>query len=261
MKKRTGILAVLLMAAGCTKPDSALKEMKIHLDTEAGAPMIRWEKLEEGDVSYQIVMRTVSGKDGGAAGNRIGEETVSYESYSGMNWIARYADQNDYYGPMQYQVTASINNTSAYQGYSDIFMIQEYFPSEKEKTIDADTVCGITYSGTGETKEQNFIFDIREEDGTYILMADFSDEEKRHEINKEVSEDVLQEIRRYVENGKIVRRVPADPELVILDGSEERFQVYWNEETDMEKNWYEFLPADSDTDALKAYLIHISKEE
>ena len=259
MKKRNGIAAVVMMLAGCTKPNTTLKPLVIETDSAAHAPVIRWEKPEEGDVQYKIVMQAVSGKDGGAAVDRIGEETITYESYSGMKWIAWYAQENDYYGPMRYQVTALISDTAVCQGYSDIFVIKDYFPAEKVKQIDAETINGFCYSGSGESMEHNFIFDIREEDGKYILTADYTDAEDRHEIEKEITEEQFQELRRYAANGTVVRRTAEDPEWVKLDGSEERFQISWNEETELEKNWYEWIPEQSETEAVKTYLKEISR--
>ena len=260
MKKRNGIAAVMMMLAGCANPGKELKPLKIETDTAAHSPYIRWEKPEEGDMEYEIVMQAVSGKDAGAAVDRIGEETISYESYSGMKWIAWYAQENDYYGPMRYQVTAVADGTAVCQGYSDIFLIGDYFPAEKEKQIDAETINGFCYSGSGESMEHNFLFDIREEDGKYILNADYTDEEDRHEIEKEITEAEFQELRRFAASGTIVRRRAEDPEWVMLDGSEERFQVYWNGETEIEKNWYEWVPEESQKEAVKTYLKGISRE-
>ena len=259
MKKRNGIAALMMILAGCTKGNTTLKPLKIETDPASHTPYIHWEKPEEGDVQYQIVIQAVSGKDAGAAADRIAEETISYESYSGMKWIAWYAQEKDYYGPIRYQVTAVVNDAAAYQGYSDIVMIQDYFPAETEKQIDAETINGFCYSGSGESMEHNFLFDIRKEDGKYILTADYTDSEDRHEIEKEITEEDFQELRRYAANGTIVRRTAEDPEWVMLDGSEERFQVYWNEETEVEKDWYEWIPAQSDKEPLITYLKGISR--
>ncbi len=259
----TGMLAFLSAGcAGSAKPVS-LEPMDIQLKTENYRPEIVWERPEGEDVHYDVMIHTVSGSDGGKAGMIMYVIPVDYEYFSGRDYVAYYAQENDYYGPMQYQVTAYRGEKAFAQGTSDIFMAQDYFPAETEiiigQDVDPEDINTFMYSGSGTYAESSFSFSVTTENQTAVLNADYYDETGNHTTEKELREEEYAVLKQYLEHGTISRIQAEDPEMEVLDGSRESMRVFWNGMSRLQKDWYEFIAAEGERQDLIDYLYEISK--
>ena len=261
MKRFTVLMAAaVLTLCGCGPKPVELNPLDIDLYTEAESPFIRWQKPEGESLYYQIVLQGISGKDGGRDVTLIGLETVEEPSYSGINRIAWYAQEHDYYGWMRYQVTAVDGEKSIAQGVSESFLIADYYPSEKELKPDLDQMTYVSYSGSGEQAEDNFSFFVTKEESGWELYANYINEDGNHDIKEAVTESQIKELKELLAEGTVVRRTVSDPDLVMLDGSETSWQLNWEGSPKM-IGWYDYLPASGKEMVLDQWFRETGKEK
>ena len=74
--------------------------------------------------------------------------------------------------------------------------------------------------------------------------GEFYDENGPHTADRTVDAEVFEQAKSYLEGGRIVRKTVEDPEMIMLDGSESGYQLWWNGMSELERSRYEFLPAE-----------------
>ncbi|MBQ1438674.1 MAG: hypothetical protein IIZ10_03215 [Solobacterium sp.] len=261
------VLAVLaFFAAACagTGTNNNLKPMNIQIENEFGNALVSWEKPEGKELHYDVLIHTVSGSDGGKTGEMVCSVPTEQESFRAGDYIAWYAQEHEYYGPVAVQVTAYDGETVIAQGDSEPIMAEECLPAVKELILGEDVkpedIILISWSGTGEMREDNFHITLVKEDDEYTLDAEFYDENGPHLADRTVDEAVFEQAKRYLEGGRIVRKTMEDPEIIWLDRSESGYQLWWNDMSELERSRYEFLPADSQEWHFKEFLKEITLE-
>ncbi len=258
------VLAIFAAACGSTGTNSDLKQMNVRIEKEYGNALVSWEKPEGKELHYDVLIRTVSGSDGGKTGNMVCTVPTEQESFYAGDYIAWYAQENEYYGPMAVQVTAYDGETVIAQGDSETIMAEECFPSVKELILGEDVkpedITMISWSGTGEMIGDNFHITLLKEDDEYTLDGEFYDENGQHRAERTVEASVFEQAKNYLEGGRIVRKTVEDPEIIILDGSESGYQIWWNGMSELQRSRYEFLPAEAQEWHFKEFLKDICIE-
>ena len=247
MKKYKGcVIAITLLGLlGCGSEIRSLNEMNIVMDERYAGPYISWQPIESNDAHYEVMIRAVNGRDGGADVQLVSTETTTSASYNGLRQLAWYAQENDYYGWMQYQVTAYEKETAVGQGISEPFLVTDYYPEASQIPFDPETINGLHYWGNGDSTELIFSYSLYQEDHQFLFEAEYWEEGNRIEIDTEVSEDIFEQIKPFLK-GTLQKRHVDDPELVILDGSEEQITLNRENQSELEKSWYEFIPEDKE---------------
>ena len=263
MKKPVlAVLAVFAAACTGTGTDNKLKPMNIRIENEYGTALVSWEKPEGKELHYDVLIHTVSGSDGGKTGDMVCNVPTEQESFRAGDYIAWYAQEHEYYGPVAVQVTAYDGETVIAQGESESFMAEECFPAVKELILGEDVkpedITMISWSGTGEMREDNFHITLLKEDDEYTLDGEFYDENGPHTADRTVDAEVFEQAKSYLEGGRIVRKTVEDPEIVWLDYSESGYQLWWNGMSELERSWYEFLPAEPQEWHFKEFLKEIT---
>ena len=258
------VLAVFAAACGSTGTKQNLKEMKITVNNSYGNPVVTWEKPEGEELHYEVLIRTVSSSDGGKTGMMMYNVPVDYETFHAGDYIAYYAQEHEYYGPLSFQVTAYDKETAVAQGTSDIILAADCFPSVKELVFGEDVkpedITMISYSGTGSMAGDNFHYTLYKEDDEYLLDAAFFDETGEHTAEHPVDAEVYEQAKAFLEGGRIVRKTVGDPEIILLDGGEEGYELYWNGMSELQRSWYEFIPAHEQEWSFRQFLTDISLE-
>ena len=262
--RKTLCLLAALFPVGCAGAKTELKPLKVEIDNTYGTAIVSWEKPEGEDLHYELLIHTLSGSDAGKAGEKIAVLTTDQESCRIADHIAYYAQEKDYYGPAAVQVTAYDGEKPAAQGESDVLMAEECLPAEKElfigEDIDPADIILLSYSGSGESRSDNFTFCLTDDGDEITLEANISDETTDLDVYETVNREVFDKALTYLEGGKLVRKYVSDPELQMLDGSEQQFTVWWNSMTEVQRSCYEFEPSEENREKLKEYLKQISLE-
>ena len=244
-------MITMMLISGCTQPKgSEPAELKINVEKGYGNAVLTWDEPEEAD-TYDILISKHSGADGGAKAERIADTTCQSGYFQPSNYLAWYGYETGYFGPVRFQVSAYAKNQLIAQGINDNLMIQDVFPPEEElffgTDVKAEDIVSLQYSGSGSSMEDNFCFSVRKDGDEVRYMADYTDVTGSHADDYEIAEEIFERILPELENGRIVRRIPDDPEIEMLDGSETYFRIEWKDETELQKSWYRFEPDEEET--------------
>ena len=176
--------------------------MNITVSNPYGNPVVTWEKPEGEELHYDVLIRTVSGADSGNTGMMMYNVPVDYETFRAGDYIAYYAQEHEYYGPLSFQVTAYDKETAVAQGTSDIILAADCFPSVKELVFGEDVkpedITMISYSGTGSMAGDNFHYTLYKEDDEYLLDADFYDETGEHTVDHPVDAEIFEQAKARI---------------------------------------------------------------
>ena len=239
MKRLVGVL--LLLLTGCGNKEN-MKTLDVTINTDYGFPNLSWTALEEKDVEYQISLY------GGT--QKFCTVTQNETAFHGKDYVAYYAQENDYYGDMKFEVSAYSDKREIAHGESEVFAAEEFFPKETELAVSEFMLDGLesfSYTGSGDSAEMNFSYSLILEEDQLLISADYYDEEnERIQVDKEAAKALLEELKPYLRNGILKRRYVMDPEIHMLDGSESSFDMRWKDMTRNERTWYRFVPEDQD---------------
>lgn len=160
-----------------------------------------------------------------------------------------YVQENDYDGNLYFRITASLDNETVLQEDSKLFATSDIIPARKEllfrTDIDPDDILSFSYSGTGDSVELIFSYGISVEDDGIIYRADFHDAKgKEHSVEKEISRDDWTALLEEITKGSMCLKHFRDPDLIMLDGSEERLTIIFSDMDPVVENLYSFIPED-----------------
>ena len=97
MKKPVlAVLAIFAAACAGTGTDNKVKPMNIQIENEYGTALVSWEKPEGTELHYDVLIRAVSGSDGGKTGDMVCNVPTEQESFLAGDYIAWYAQENEY---------------------------------------------------------------------------------------------------------------------------------------------------------------------
>ena len=171
-----------------------------------------------------------------------------------------YVQENNYDGNLCFRITASLDNQTVLQEDSEFFASSDIIPARKQllfgTDIDTNDILSFSYSGTGDSIELIFSYGVNVEDDRIIYTADFHDAKgKQHSVEKEISKDDWNALLEEITKGSMCLKHFMDPDLVILDGSEEWFTILFSDMDPASEKLYGFVPQDRDklTDMLKRF--------
>ncbi|MBQ1476980.1 MAG: hypothetical protein IIZ33_02415 [Erysipelotrichaceae bacterium] len=254
------VVTVLFSCAGHTKPgeDPASNQPEtgeetdmISLKKEYGQIFLEWPKTEGiTDPLYEVSVETSEGKEL----YRFKERS---ESVVATGYAAYAAQENDYYGEAVFHVFVRENGTVKKEYVSESFLIEDFFPKEKElifgEDLKPDDLYLISYSGNGEMASDNFNYSLSRSDEEVTYSASWIDGSGHHEVERTEDLKVWEEALGYLANMKIERRELRDPEIQMLDGKESHLSVDWMGRTGKYSYYTAVFPKE-DEEALIRYL-------
>lgn len=160
-----------------------------------------------------------------------------------------YVQENNYDGNLCFRITASLDNETVLQEDSELFASSDIIPARKEllfgQDVMADDIVSFAYSGTGDSVELIFNYSVHVDDDRIIYTADFHDQKgKEHSVEKEISKDDWTALLEEITKGSMCLKHFRDPDLIMLDGSEERLTILFSDMDPFMENLYSFIPND-----------------
>ena len=248
---------LLLLLFGAFQPAQAEgQDMEINVNTDYGNLRLGWEEIPGAD-SYRITMLDESDN-----------ELVSYtESGSGsdcLDQLAWYCQENGFPVSVRFHVQALQADTLLSEGVTDKMDPRDFFPEQEQLRWDEDVdpalVTMFSWDTSGDTAEGNNHISVYRSGREIMMSADYYDSSsKHHETEKKISEAEWQELLNLLRQGSIVRRYVSDPEISMLDGSDAKMIVRWENMSDTQERFYAFSPGESG-DALLKWLFDHSKK-
>lgn len=247
--KKWVVLFLVGFLLGCNAEKKEIKEMNVELETGYYQPLCKWEALQEEVDTYRITLQKVEGDKV----EGIATTETQYQPMGLGDQFFYYAQENNYYGPMRFKVEALQKEKVIAQGVSDSFAVTDYYPQEEEISVPWDLLTSFSYSGSGSSMEHLFDYSIRKEDGKFVYSGtDYSLEES--EFLTEITETQWEKLKNILKLGHYVRKHYSDPEIEMLDGSEQHMRLEWKNQTTIQQDMYEFVLEDDKVSVLREWL-------
>ena len=233
------------------QPETGEETDMISLKKEYGQIFLEWPRVEGiTDPLYEVAVETAEGKELYRIAGRS-------ESIAATGYAAYAAQENDYYGEAVFHVFVKENGAVKKEYVSETFLIEDFFPKQKELIIGEDLKLDdlylISYSGNGEMASDNFSYSLSRSDEEVTYSASWIDESGHHEVERTEDLKVWEEVLGYLANMKIERRELMDPEIQMLDGKESHLSVDWMGRTG-KYSYYTAVFPKADEEALIRYL-------
>ena len=226
------------------------QNMEIRVNTDYGNLRLGWDETAGAD-SYLVTML-----DGD--GNELTSYRESYGGSDALPHLAYYCQENGYPAAVSFRVQAMQEEQVLAEGRTDPLNPRDFFPEQEQLAWDEDVdpalVTKFSWDTSGDTVEANNHISVYRSDGSITLSADYYDSSsKHHRTEKKVSESDWNELLELLRQGTIARKYIADPEMIVLDGGEERMTLRWEGMSDTQERFYVFR-AGGHKDALMAWL-------
>ena len=224
--------------------------MEIRVNTDYGNLRLGWDETAGAD-SYLVTM--LDGDD---------NELTSYREFYGgsdaLPHLAYYCQEIGFPTAVSFRVQAMREEKVLAEGRTDAVNPRDFFPEQEQLAWDEDVdpalVTRFSWDTSGDTAEANNHISVYRSDGSITLSVDYYDSSrKRHQTEKKVSESDWNELLELLRQGTIARKYIADPEMIVLDGGEERLTLRWDGMSDTQERFYVFRPGEQ-KQALMAWL-------
>ena len=257
MKKAILFCAMLMiLLTGCMKsedpvvpsgvPDNGEEEnmegFVLKEDREYGILSLSW-KRESADLIARVSIMDEEGK-----------ELYVFQTYSESanvkDLLAYACQENGYHGliSVKAQLLDRTSNEVKEEYISEPIDSTEWFPVEEVLDVTGRDLAEFHWMRSRPTSyvEEPVglldSFDIYvNEDSTTFYATYYNASGKEKTIEKEWNEKDLERFSAYTKEGRVVRRVVDDPDMVLLDGpSEENMSAVYEGADIQERKWYEF---------------------
>ena len=220
--------------------------MNIDLECEHGRIRLEWEESE--GAQYRIA---VLGVDENGMEKELYENTIMSNVFYGEDLVAYSCQENGFPYRMRFLVECILNDEVQTSGRSDVFDPKDIFP-EKEiliigEDIKTEDIDGFSWTTSGPYVEANQRIDFYREGDDHVLEGYYYEDGKEIKLDRRLSEDEWIEFLAIISQGNVKRKYIMDPEIQVLDGSENYMKISWKSMSDIENRYYIFAPLDRES--------------
>lgn len=156
------------------------------------------------------------------------------------------------------KVKALKNGSTIAQGESEPMHLADLFPPKEAPQIGRDIpekdITVFEWSSNGSSTELIYNYYVSFDPEEPVYYASWFGENGNVDIETETDEEFRKAVFDLVVRGELYRKYVTDPDLEILDGSEENLRIEWNGMKDSEKSYYRLKLSDAQKSELRAVL-------
>ena len=242
MRKLILMTAVIALLAACTSGTDGKgeKTMQIKIENKDAWIYAEWQRQEE-DCEYEVSLF----EQGQSSPFR--KKITSGTTLGLTDYIAWYYQETLKSDSLQHpldlvvKVKAVKDGRIIAQGESDPVHLSDVFPPEEVpqigKEIPKEDITEFTWSSSGSEVFQIFNYSVSFDPEDPFYYASWFDEDGKHDVEKETGEEFRNRVLDLIAQGEMVREYVMDPDIEILDGSEESFRIRWKDMKGSEKQF------------------------
>ncbi len=249
-KRNLLFILILFILSGCTnKPDEKdLTKLSPKVDISVGSAAVSWEvpmNLEPADEVYYLTCYTADVKDNQITRNdKVFETELTIPYFNANRHISYYCQENEYFGYFIYDVVAYVDDEIMASGSSEPFKGEDVFPIEKSIEMEGLEINSFSYVSNADYVEGNFSFHILLQKDSIVLYATYFDGVTldKKTVEKNITLEEWEGLLKLLKDGSLLRYKVSDPEIEMLDGTEEYFRLGWVKQTHQQENYIRFYP-------------------
>ena len=226
--------------------------MNITMETDYGRIRLQWEEKEES--SYRVILEEVT-----EAGEHL--DVLSWESdYASCyaeDRVAYYCQEHGFPYRIAFRAEALQGEEVTAVGQTDTVDPREFFPEQEVLSIGSDIplekISGFYWNTSGPSLEMNQRLDFDKTEDGYVLSGVYYNEQGR-EVNvaRKCTEADWNELLQLLPQGRLERSYVMDPEIEMLDGSENELKLLWEDMSEVQQKYYSYRT--EDPEALQNWL-------
>ena len=259
MRRYLWTIAAALLLGACAAADHGKGEntMQVKLTNNDGWVYAEWERPEE-NCEYEVSLFEKGNSDAFYKTETAG---VTLGLSDRIAWYYQETLQSDSFRhPMDLVVkTSALKNGKAIaQGESEPMHLEDLFPPKEApqigKDIPEEDITVFEWSSNGSSTELIYNYYVSFDPEEPVYYASWFGENGNADIETETGEQFRKAVFDLIIRGELYRKYVEDPDLEILDGSEESLRIEWNGMKDSERSYYRLKLSDAQKSELRALL-------
>ena len=240
---RKTLLMILISAAvfaGCGTQGGETA-MQVKITDRDGWIYTEWNKAEEGS-AYEVSLFEKDAASPFAVKKTEGTTLGLGDILAWYYQDTLHSDSSAHPMDLVVKVKAVKNGKTTARGESEPLPLSEFFPPEKAPQIGSDIrkedITSFEWNSSGSSVDLIYNYSVSFDPEDPVYYASFFGEDGHYDGEKQCSEPFRNALLDVIGQGEMIRRYVMDPDIEILDGSEESFAIQWKNMKPSEKNYY-----------------------
>lgn len=218
--------------------------MNITMETDYGRLHLQWEEVPE--ASYRVILEEVS-----EAGERL--DLLSWEEeYPGTygeDYVAYYCQEHGFPQQIAFRIEACQGEDVKAAGQTEAVDPRQFFPEQEVLQIGSDVplekIDSFYWNTSGPSMEMNQRLDFNRTGEGCVLSGVYYDEQGRQvNVAKKCTEADWNELLQLLQQGRLERSYVSDPQIEMLDGSENFLKLTWEGMSEVQQKYYSYRTED-----------------